>query len=139
MFIHTLAEKIKEDSFPLIGGGLIQVLIQICNNLPCPECAQHAKQFWAKVKTTNIKTKAELINLLFVFHNIVNKRKHIQLFKHENLTIYKPQNLIQTYNMFSRNFNTRGNMNLITDSFRREIMLKSLRKWLMTNILHFEL
>lgn len=139
MFIHTLAEKIKEDKFPLIGSSLIQVLIQICNNLPCPECAQHAKQFWTKVKTANIKTKAELINLLFVFHNIVNKRKNIQLFKHDNLNIYKPQNLIQTYNMFSRNFNTRGNMNLINDSFRREIMLKSLRKWLMINIVHFEL
>jgi hypothetical protein len=79
------------------------------------------------------------VNLLFIFHNIVNKRKNIQLFKHENLTIYKTQNLIQTYNMFSKNFNTKGNMNLITDSFRREIMLKSLRKWLMTNIQHFEL
>ena len=44
IFMHTLASKIKETSFPSFGKNLIMILIQICNNLPCPECAQHAKQ-----------------------------------------------------------------------------------------------
>jgi hypothetical protein len=137
--MHTLAAKIKETSFPVIGPSLILVLIQICNNLPCPECAQHAKEFWSKVKTANIKTKDDLINLLFVFHNIVNKRKQLQPFKHENISYYKTRNVVHTYNSFSRNFNTRGNMNLINESFRRNIMLSSLRTWLMTNLIHFDL
>jgi hypothetical protein len=137
--MHTLAAKIKETSFPVIGPSLILVLIQICNNLPCPECAQHAKQFWSKVKTANIKTKDDLINLLFVFHNMVNKRKHSLQFKHENLPYYKTRNIVQTYNSFSRNFNTRGNMSLINDSFRRNMMLSSLRAWLMNNLNHFDL
>jgi len=137
--MHTLASKIKETSFPVIGPSLILVLIQICNNLPCPECAQHAKQFWSKVKTANIKTKDDLINLLFVFHNMVNKRKQLQPFKYENLQYYKTRNVVQTYNIFSRNFNTRGNMNLINESFRRNMMLSSLRSWLMSNVIHFDL
>jgi hypothetical protein len=137
--MHTLAAKIKETSFPVIGPSLILVLIQICNNLPCPECAQHAKQFWSKVKTANIKTKDDLINLIFVFHNMVNKRKQLPPFKHENLPYYKTRNIVQTYNAFSRNFNTRGNMSLINDSFRRNMMLSSLRTWLMTNLIHFDL
>jgi hypothetical protein len=137
--MHTLAAKIKETSFPVIGPSLILVLIQICNNLPCPECAQHAKHFWSKVKTANIKTKDDLINLLFVFHNMVNKRKQLLPFKHENLLYYKTRNVVQTYNSFSRNFNTRGNMSLINDSFRRNMMLSSLRTWLMTNLNHFDL
>ena len=82
-FMHTLASKIKETSFPLFGKNLIMNLIQICNNLPCPECAQHAKQFWSKVKTGNIKTKTDLINLLYVFHNSVNKRKQNRYFKYD--------------------------------------------------------
>ena len=139
IFMHTLAAKIKESSFSVIGPSLILVLIQICNNLPCPECSQHAKQFWAKVKTVNIKTKDDLINLLFVFHNMVNKRKQSSPFKYDNLSYYKTRNVIQTYNTFSRNFNTRGNMNLINESFRRNMMLSSLRGWLMTNLIHFDL
>ena len=89
IFMHTLAAKIKETSFPLIGPNVIHILIQICNNLPCPECSQHAREFWSKVKTVNIKTKTDLINLLFVFHNMVNKRKQSRPFKYENLQYYE--------------------------------------------------
>jgi hypothetical protein len=122
----------------LISPNLILVLIQICNNLPCPECAQHAKEFWSKVKTANIKTKDDLINLLFVFHNMVNKRKQYNPFKYENIKYYETRNIIETYNTFSRNFNTRGNMNLINESFHRNMMITKLRTWLMSNISHFD-
>jgi hypothetical protein len=135
--MHTLAAKIKETSFPVIGPNLILILIQICNNLPCPECSQHAKQFWSKVKTANIKSKSDLINLLFVFHNMVNKRKQLRPFKYENLQYYETRNIIETYNTFARNFNTRGNMNLINESFHRNMMLSSLRTWVMSNLSHF--
>ena len=138
IFMHTLAAKITESSFPLIGQNIISILIQISNNLPCPECAQHAKHFWSKVKIANITNKTDLINLLFVFHNMVNKRKHIKAFKYENLKYYENKNLIETYNTFSQNFNTRGNMSLINESFRRNMMLTSLRKWIMLNIIHFD-
>lgn len=137
IFMHTLAAKIKETSFPVIGPNLILILIQICNNLPCPECSQHAKQFWSKVKTANIKSKSDLINLLFVFHNMVNKRKQLRPFKYENLQYYETRNIIETYNTFARNFNTRGNMNLINESFHRNMMLSSLRTWVMSNLSHF--
>lgn len=139
VFMHTLAEKIKENSFPLIGPHLILILIQICNNLPCPDCSIHAKHFWSKVKTANIKSKTDLINLLFVFHNMVNKRKGLVPFKYESLTYYQSKSVIETYNSFAKNFNTRGNMNLINESFHRNMMLASLRSWLMGNLIHFNL
>jgi hypothetical protein len=112
---------------------------QICSNLPCPDCTGHATRFWASVNVASIKTKQDLINLLFVFHNSVNKRKRIAEFKYENLNQYSQLKLIQTYNLFSRRFNTNGNMNLINESFHRNLMMISLKRWLMTNIMHFNL
>ena len=53
IFMHTLAAKIKEEQFPVIGPQVISHLIQICMFLPCPECSDHAKQFWANVNTKN--------------------------------------------------------------------------------------
>jgi hypothetical protein len=139
IFIHTLAEKIKESSFPIIGPHVILLILQICNNLPCPDCAQHAKQFWSNVKLANIKTKTDLINVLFVFHNTVNKRKFLPAFKYNNLQYYNSTSIIQTFNIFSKNFTTKGNMNLINESFHRNMLLSSLRTWLMTNLIHFNL
>jgi len=139
IFMHTLAEKIKEESFPLIGPNLILLLIQISYNLPCPECSDHAKLFWSRVKTANIKNKTDLINLLFVFHNLVNKRKGIPPFRYVDLQYYKTRNVIETHNSFAKNFNTKGNMKLINETFHRNIMLSSLRTWVMTNLAHFNL
>ena len=138
LFMHTLAAKLKDSSFPVVGPQLIHVFIKICNNLPCPECAQHSKLFWSKVKTNNIKNKNDIINLLFVFHNIVNQKKNNKPFKYENLKYYETKNVIETYNTFSKNFNTRGNMNLINESFHRNMMLTSLKTWMMSNINHFD-
>ena len=139
LFLHTLAEKVKDTSYPLISQQLIKVIIQICNHLPCPDCTTHAKQFWSNVNVVNIRTKQDLINLLFVFHNSVNKRRKVLPFKYENLIKYKHLKLIQQYNNFTKNFNTNGNMSLINESFHRNLMLISLKRWLMTNILHFDI
>lgn len=139
IFLHTLAEKVKDTSFPLISQQLIRMMIQICNNLPCPDCTTHAKAFWMNVNIANIRSKQDLINLLFMFHNSVNKRKRLPPFKHDDLIKYKKMKLIQEYNNFTKNFNTYGNMNLINESFHRSLMLIRLRRWLMTNISHFNI
>jgi hypothetical protein len=139
IFMHTLTVKIKEDQFSIIAPRLIHQLIQICNHLPCPECAQHARHFWTKVNPAGIKTKQDLIHLIFMFHNMVNQRKRMPLFKYENMEQYKDMNLINTYNNFIRNFNTRGNMNLISEAFHRNLMLSNLKKWLMSHLVYFNM
>lgn len=138
-FIHTLAEKINDESFNRIGPSVINIIIKICANLPCPECSQHAKEFWAKVKINNIKNKNDLINLLYVFHNTVNKRKQLPPFKYQDLQYYKSKQIIETYNQFSKIFNTKGNMKLLNESFHRNVMMTSLRTWIMTNLGYFNL
>jgi hypothetical protein len=136
--MHTLAEKIKEDKFASIGPQIISHIRQICFNLPCPDCAEHSKSFWANVKIENIKNKIDLINLLYVFHNCVNKRKTYGPFKYDSLNIYKTQSVVTTFNQFARNFNTKGNMKLLTESFHRGRLLTSLKSWLMSNISAFD-
>lgn len=138
IFIHTLAEKIKDDRFDVIGKQVILNIIEICKNLPCPECSDHAKQFWAKVNINKVTTKQDLINLLFVFHNSVNVRKHSRPFKHSDLKYYQTLNLIDTFNNFAKNFHTKGNMAQLTESFHRTRLLSSLKRWLMANIQHFD-
>uniref|UniRef100_A0A6C0ITB3 thiol oxidase n=1 Tax=viral metagenome TaxID=1070528 RepID=A0A6C0ITB3_9ZZZZ len=140
IFIHTLAQKLREDQFSAIGIPLILQIKTICYHLPCPDCTTHAKDFWSKVQIGNIKTKQDLVNLLFMFHNMVNSRKRQPLFKKENLiSTYSRKSLIETFNNFVRNFNTKGNMNLINESFHRNIFLKNFKKWMMENMKYFTL
>lgn len=134
---HTLANHVSENSFPTIKNQLIHIIIQICKHLPCPECTIHAESFWKKTNLRLIQNKQDLITVLYVFHNCVNKRKHKEIFKFAQLSIYDSYNLMQVYNEFVRNFHTNGNMKLLSETFHRNTMLLQLKKWFMQNIHHF--
>jgi len=137
-FFHTVAAKIREESFPIIGKQLLHLIVQVCHNLPCPECKEHATQFMAKMNHSTIKEKKHLKNMLYTFHNIVNRRKHKPLFNYEKIdATYERLNLIEVYNTFIKYFHTRGNMQMISESFHRSQLLAKLQQWLKTNIKHF--
>jgi hypothetical protein len=74
-FFHTLAENINEDVFPKIKFSLFHQIKKICTLLPCPDCSQDAIRFLIKVDINKLNTKNDFINMLYVFHNSVNKRK----------------------------------------------------------------
>jgi hypothetical protein len=136
-FFHTLAEKVNEEYFLSIKTSLFFFIKRICNFLPCPDCSQHANRFLAKVDINKIKSKLDFKNMLYVFHNTVNKRKHKPLFSYVNVNIYKNYNVGTTFNNFVSVYHTKGNMNLIAESFQRNLLVKDLKVWLISNHRYF--
>jgi hypothetical protein len=137
IFLHTLAEKIKEDKFNELFPFLFNHIRRICSVLPCPECSNHANNFLSKVLVQNIKTKSDFKNVMYSFHNLVNYRKKKEVYKIEDLSIYEKNNIIDKYNHFISVYHTKGNMKLLTESFQRKIILSDFRKWLLINIKSF--
>ena len=72
LFFHTLAEKIHENKFEKVKVDVINIIILVCNNLPCPDCSNHATEVLKKAYISNIQSKKHLIEFLRQFHNIVN-------------------------------------------------------------------
>jgi hypothetical protein len=132
-FFHTLAENINEERFLTIKPSLFFFIKRICSYLPCPDCSQHASYFLAKVNINKIMTKNDFKNMLYVFHNTVNKRKKKHLFNHTNLEKYKKYNVGSTFNHFVSVYHTKGNMNLIAESFQRKLLVSELKTWLINN------
>lgn len=132
-FIHTLIEKIKEEDYVELGPQIFGWLKNICYNLPCPDCTQHATRFINNVNVSTIVSKQDLKNVFYLFHNIVNVRKKKPQFKYEDLEIYKKYSLPIVYSEFVKNFHTKGNMNLISESYRRDRMLRSMQQWFIKN------
>lgn len=136
-FLHTLVEKVNENSFNNIKNSLFLIIKKICLHLPCPECSQHANYFFMKVNINKIHSKSEFKHMLYVFHNAVNKRKRKQVFNYNNMERYKYMTIPNTYNHFINVYNTKGNLNLIMESFRRSFVIKELQTWLKLNYMHF--
>jgi hypothetical protein len=137
-FFHTLAEKISEEHFTLVFPTLFDFIKRICKVLPCPDCSQHATIFLSKVNPVGVKTKNDFKNIMYIFHNIVNRRKNKPFFDSKELTNkYGNNNSIIAYNNFVAAFHTKGNMKLLADTFQRKLVLTDFKKWFLTNIRYF--
>jgi hypothetical protein len=127
---HTLVEKINEDHYLTIYQQLVFHIQRICRFLPCPDCADDASKYLTKVNLANCKTKVELKNMMYLFHNYVNAKKRKSLFNYGNIDIYKNNNLIHVINNFLLKYNTKGNMKLLAESFQRQLIIKEITSWL---------
>lgn len=136
---HTLAEKVKEDSFSLIRKELLDIIFTICTNLPCPDCANHATRFMQGVNYDTIVTKQDLKELLFRFHNSVNSKKGFPIFSRSELDdMYSKANTSNIILNFYKNFKTTS-MKVTTNSFYRTTSFNNVKSWMYKMIpLHFD-
>jgi len=129
LLFHTLAEKINVNAYPVVFPSLFNMIIQISKNLPCPECASDASNFLARVKVSDLKSKENLKGMLYVFHNMVNAKKRKPIFHYSNIGFYGKYNLIKVINNFISQYQTKGNMKLLTESFQRQFVINNFKVW----------
>ena len=137
--LHVLAEKVKDEEFPAIRAELLEVIYAICSNLPCPDCANHAAMYLNDIRYKHIQTKEQLKNMLFSFHNTVNKKKNFPQFPREQLeTKYAAYPLIPTLHAFMVKFQDKHrSIRMIADDFHRSKIADKLKKWFNERISSF--
>jgi len=129
ILFHTLAEKINPNAYQYVFPSLFNIIVKICKYLPCPECSSDASFFLAKVKISELKTKESFKRFLCVFHNTVNAKKRKQIFNYSYIGIYQKYNLIKVVKNFISQYQTKGNMKLLTESFQRQFVIKDFKFW----------
>lgn len=85
-FLHTFSEKIHENAFEKNKIIYLNLLYNLCTNLPCPMCSNHAKIYLISNNFKNINNKNELRIFFWNFHNNVNMRLNK---KYQNISILK--------------------------------------------------
>ncbi len=131
---HALSSQLNN---PDLIKPLFTYIQRICRFLPCPECSEDATTFLRNVRLTDLKTVEDLSKALYLFHNHVNRKKKKTLYNYSDMSKYKSYNLIAVFKNFIRVYNTRGNMNMITEDFQRNMIIADFKKWLGTNISSF--
>jgi translation elongation factor EF-4 len=137
---HTLAQKIKEDTFLQVKDDFLKIIYSICANLPCPTCAQHATEYMNKVNFNRIRTKQELMLLFFEFHNAVNKNKGYAQFQYENLEEkYSKAITINIIHNFIFHFQHKSkSLKMIANELHRGKLINNLKIWFNNNIQYFD-
>jgi hypothetical protein len=137
---HTLAQKVKEENFNMIKDGLLNNIMTICGNLPCPACADHALAYMKKIQPAAIRTKQDLKNMLYVFHNEVNKRKGFDVFPHDQLDEkYSKANTVNIIQYFVNAFEDKHkSIHMIANDMHRGRITKKLIAWFQENLQYFD-
>lgn len=136
---HTLSYKLKDEFFSSFKNEFLNICFLICRNLPCPTCAEHATQYMQNINFNAIKTKEQLKDLFFEFHNTVNKKKGFSIFNRIDLddkySKANTQPIIQNFLVHFRD-KSRSVRNISNDFFR-ERTYQQLIQWFSKNISYF--
>jgi len=137
---HTMAEKVKPDSFSIIRKELLDTIYAICKNLPCPTCAEHASTYLNGINFNNIKTKEELKQIFFEFHNEVNRKKGLPIFLYSDLDDkYSKAITVNIINNFMIRFKDKHkSIRMIANDFHRSNLVIVLKEWFTKNLQHFD-
>ena len=134
---HTLAEKIKpEEATTAELNILLSHITSICNNLPCPDCQQHARQTMLLANHNSITTSKEtLIHFLWQFHNEVNKRTKAPFYPKESLELYKRAKTAEVIRHFIKIMSsTSNNAKTMLYGFHRQMYIKTFVDYIKANL-----
>jgi len=137
---HTLAEKVKPESFSYIRNELLNNIYAICSHLPCPVCSEHAKEYLNRINFNTITNKEQLKIMLFTFHNVVNQRKGYTQFTIQELNEkYSNSNTVNIIQHFMIHFKDKHRSpKLMADDLQRSRIAIILQDWFRKNIGAFD-
>lgn len=129
--LHVLTIKLKDEYFESQKKIIIDFILGVCQNLPCPYCSQHACDFLKRHKINYIKSKEQLIKLIFMLHNDANKRLKKPLFDEEQL--------YQTYEKFNYEYTMKMYFKVVQQAnYNEKMMLYSIgRKQFIKKYIHY--
>ncbi len=136
---HVIAEKIKPEFFVVARQHMIDFVMQISHNLPCPICAEHAKQHLKRVNFNNIQTKEQFKHFVFAFHNRVNEDLGKPIQSLDVLERYKSADLNTIIRMFVHVHNHESFSNkLMMRKHMKNHGIKHFVNWITTNRFMFD-
>lgn len=128
-FLHALCEKINESHYLLVKDALWNNIKELCANLPCPDCSQHATSYLSKISTP--PTKIHLIHLMYLFHNDVNQRNGKPQFPAERLPQYRNIPLSLLFSIYKKAiYHQQYNPKLMMHKMRSRQFLQRFQGWL---------
>lgn len=141
IFFHTFAAKVNKQFFEANREQCLSIIKMSCYCLPCPECTRHAANFLTRVNQNTVKTKEDLILMLFDFHNSVNRRLGKAQFTKESLVMYNNYRIdIALVNFISGYSSKYGSImsGIISTLGKRQSIARAIQTWMKNNWNNFQ-
>jgi hypothetical protein len=98
LFIHLFCNLIHDSFFIEKRTHVLQLLHSLLNTLPCPYCDKDTQIYLKKHDLFRVRTKTDLIQYFFDFHNHVNRKLKKSEFFDKNM--YNKKDIHYTIQLF---------------------------------------
>tara|TARA_B100001057_G_scaffold501215_1_gene622090 strand:- start:9349 stop:9810 length:462 start_codon:yes stop_codon:yes gene_type:complete len=140
--IHYLGENMKDEFYINEKKEIFKIVKNICYNLPCPTCSEHAKRYLKKVDEKLINTRIKFRHFFFNFHNLLNIQLGKPKFDINKLGMYKKYNLgivIKNFKLFyGKSYGDNLKLNLESSQLTRNNIVNKTVNWINKNREHIE-
>ena len=138
IFLHTYANKIKNDFFIANKVNCLGLIKYICWHLPCPICERHARNYLKKNPIETCMNKEDLIRYIWKFHNSVNEMLKKPKYEFSSLELYDRAYFLKITRLFLIEFGRPYYFSKVMDSNIRARAANLVRKWLISIWKNFE-
>ena len=129
--LHCLVLKIKDDANNI--EQLKKIISSICDNLPCPYCASHARSIIQKSNFNKIEDILSLRVFVFQLHNKVNEKlKKPQFDYSQHLEKYNTYKLVDVINTFIATYNNNSGVTMMLYSFHKKQVINQVKMYFKT-------
>ena len=133
--VHVFIENIIPEKFQNDRKAICSQLYEICTNLPCSYCSNHAKTYLKQKRLFAVTSKEQLKAFFYEFHNNVNIRTKKRPENKEILNSYtekllKPRIMEYINAMLSTGKN---NMNMMSFNFSKKRLINDKIQWFKQN------
>ena len=70
LLFHALAEKINETFLKSHTSEVLQMIKNICHNLPCPHCRHHATAYMRSINVSHINSREKIKDMFYILKEI---------------------------------------------------------------------
>lgn len=139
MFFHTFAEKINDEFYRKHTPYILGLFKQICSALPCPTCQVHATQYMSRIHVRSVLTKDQFKEMLWTFHNTVNRRLKKPVFTKDQMQMYQRIHLPKIMKYFRDQMYRNWTLNrAFNDQMYRRRVTQELVRFVYSNRGHFQ-
>ncbi len=133
--LHSIVLKINDNINQSQLKELKSVIINITNNLPCPNCTHHAVSYLKSNRFDLIDNIYSLRLFIHKFHNNVNERLKKPLMSYEDhIVLYNRMNLkLVIQNMLSIYKNMNTSVSMMLYSYYRGRLVQDLNEYFYKN------
>ena len=138
LLLHSIAEQIKNEDFNNYKFKFLNIIKNICLNLPCRISSQSSIFFLNNLNINTLQNLDDIKMMLYLFHNYINKNNKKQIFNFSDTKKYKDVNISKAFGLFNNLYSNNLYVRKSVNYNNMQLVINDINKFIEENIFYYD-